>query len=92
MATSITYSEARASLASLWDRVVSEREAVVITRRGKEDVALLPAEELGALMETAYLLRSPANAERLLKGLEQARAGEGALSSVEELRKEVGLG
>ena len=90
-ASSVSYSEARANLASLWDRVLAEREAVVIHRRGAEDVALLPAAELEAIMETAHLLRSPRNAERLLTALARARGGAGEEGSVAALREEVGL-
>lgn len=86
----VTYTEARANLASLWDRVLADRDAVVIQRRGKEDVALLPASELEAILETAHLLRSPRNSERLLAALARARAGEGEASDTEALRRDVG--
>ena len=88
---SVSYSEARAHLAALWDRVLDRREPVVIHRRGREDVALLPASELEALLETAHLLRSPRNAERLLAALARARDGSGEPASVEALRAEAGL-
>ena len=54
-------------------------------------VALIAADELESLSETAHLLRSPANAERLLAALVRARAGEGKPQSVDELRRELGL-
>jgi antitoxin YefM len=92
MPETISYSEARANLASLWDRVVDSREPVVIQRRGKEPVAVLPAAELEAIMETAHLLRSPRNAERLLAALNRAREQAGEPSTVESLREEAGLG
>ena len=63
---------------------------MVIKRRGHPDVALLPAEELTSLMETAYLLRSPANAKRLLAALKRARSGKGRRMTMEELRKKSG--
>jgi antitoxin YefM len=88
----VTYTEARAHFAALWDRIVADREAVVVRRRGKEDLAMLPASELRAIMETAHLLRSPRNAERLLAALHRARTGAGEAQSVEELRREAGLG
>ncbi|MBI2938894.1 MAG: type II toxin-antitoxin system prevent-host-death family antitoxin [Chloroflexi bacterium] len=87
-----TYSEARAKLAELGDRVTQDRETVIIKRRGAPDVALIAADELASLRETAYLLRSPANAARLLAALEDARAGKGQRMPIEELRREVGLG
>lgn len=81
----------RDSLAKLMDRVTDEREILIIKRRGKEDIALLPADELSSLVETAHLLHSPANARRLLEALERAMKGEGQPMTVEELRREVGL-
>lgn len=90
MATStVSYTEARANLAALWDQVVADREPVALRRRGAEDVALVPAAELAGLVETAHLLRSPHNAERLLAALARARAGEGAPGSVADFRREV---
>lgn len=82
-----TYSEAIGNLASLCDRVLSTREPVVIKRRGRRDVALLPAKELASLMETAYLLRSPRNARRLLGALQRSRSGEGKKPTCGELQK-----
>ena len=69
-----TYSKARAQLAKLLDEVVENRETVVIRRRKGEAVAMIAASELSSLVETAYLLRSPRNAERLLATLGRARA------------------
>ena len=60
-------------------------------RQGEDDVALIAADELAGLLETANLLRSPANAKRLLATLERVRQGQGAVQSIEELRREVGL-
>jgi antitoxin YefM len=92
MAIQTTYSEARANLAELWDRVTQDRETVIITRRGAHDVALIAAEELAGLLETAHLLRSPRNAARLLTALERALRQEGAPQTVADLRQELGLG
>lgn len=86
-----TYSRARATLASLCDEVASSREPVIIRRRNADDVALISADELSSLRETAHLLRSPRNAERLLRALARARSGEVAPSSVEDLRRDLGL-
>jgi antitoxin YefM len=61
-------------------------------RRGSPDVALIPAEELAGLMETAHLLRSPANAKRLLTALRRTERRKGKASTVEQLRRELGLG
>ena len=92
MAIETTYTQARAHLASLLDKVTDDREVIIIQRRGAEDVALIAADELASLLETAHLLRSPANAERLLAALTRARQGTGNTQSVAELRDEVGLG
>jgi antitoxin YefM len=87
----VTYTEAREKLASLWNEVVSSREAVVIKWRGHADVALLPADELSSLMETVGLLRSPANGRRLLGALERARSGKGRTMTTDDLRKRSGV-
>lgn len=92
MAIDVTYTEARANFAKLWDEAVDNRELVIIRRRGKEDMAMLPADELAGLMETAHLLRSPRNAERLLSALARSREGEGQAQSVGSLKEELGFG
>jgi len=86
-----TYTSARANLAALCDSVASTREAVIIRRRGAEPVALVAAEELNSLMETAHLFRSPKNAERLLRALVRARKQVLRPRSVTSLRRELGL-
>jgi antitoxin YefM len=91
MAVRTTYSHARENLASLWDEVEDSREPAVIQRRGHEDMALLPAEELASLRETAYLLRSPQNAVRLLAALTRARRGRTSATDLAALRRELGL-
>jgi antitoxin YefM len=91
MAMYTTNSEARANLARLWDEATRSRETVIISRRGAEDVALIAADELASLQETAHLLRSPANAARLLTVLQRALAGEGEPVTIRDLRREVGL-
>jgi len=77
-----TYSQARDGLAKLLDQVTHNREVVIIQRRGEEEVAMIAASELESLMETAYLLRSPANAERLLSALGRALKNEVQLARV----------
>jgi len=91
MAIQTTYTHARANLAALCDEVTADREVVIIRRRNAEDVALIAAAELDSLLETAHLLRSPRNAERLLTALVRARQNTVAPQSVEELRQELGL-
>ena len=73
----ITYTAIRANLASTMNRVCNDHEALIITRNGERSVVLLSLEDFTALEETAYLLRSPANAKRLLAAVEQLSAGRG---------------
>jgi antitoxin YefM len=74
MTVETTYSQAREQLKSLMDRAVEDREIVLVRRRSGGDVALIAADELRSLMETAHLLRSPRNAQRLLTALARARS------------------
>lgn len=73
MTIETTYSQAREGLKGLMDRAVQDREVVLVRRRKGGDVALVAADELAGLLETAHLLRSPVNAERLLTALSRAR-------------------
>jgi antitoxin YefM len=91
MPVQTTYTQARARLAALLDDVVNNRDIVIIQRRSGEDVALIAADELQSLLETVHLLRSSANAERLLAALTRARQRNGTPQSIDDLRREVGL-
>lgn len=73
----ITYSAARANLAKTMDRVCDDHEPLIITRNGEQSVVMLSLEDYKALEETAYLLRSPTNAKRLLSAVTQLAAGGG---------------
>jgi len=73
----ITYSAARANLASTMDRVCNDHEALIITRNGQQSVVMLSLEDFQAMEETAYLLRNPANAKRLISAAAQLSAGQG---------------
>ena len=73
----ITYSAARANLASTMDRVCNDHEPLIITRNGEQSVVMLSLDDFQALEETAYLLRSPTNAKRLLAAATQLAAGGG---------------
>jgi antitoxin YefM len=86
-----TYTYVRDNLARLLQEVEEHRDVVIINRRGHEDVALIPAGELESLVETAHLLRSPKNAERLLTALRRALARKGKVQTVAELRAQLGL-
>ncbi len=91
MTRTFTCTQARARLASLCKDVTDENDYVIITRRGHEDVALISVSELSSLIETAHLLSSPKNAERLATALNRAKAGTEPAQSVDDLRREVGL-
>jgi antitoxin YefM len=87
----VTYSEARARLAELLDRVTDDREVVRIRRQGNRPGAvIIDADDYASLEETAYLLSSPANARRILRALVELEAGQGrAYESVGDLWREL---
>lgn len=71
----ITYTAARENLASTIDRVCNDRDPVIITRKRNQSVVMISLEDYEALEETAYLLRSPSNAKRLVSALESLEKG-----------------
>jgi len=71
----VTASEARKNLFPLIERVNNDRVTIEITSR-RGNAVLVSADEFAALEETAYLLRVPANAKRLIESLQQARTGD----------------
>lgn len=73
----MSYTESRARYAEVLDSVVSDSEEVIITRAGHEPVVIVSLAEYESLKETAYLLRSPKNARRLLDAIERLEAGAG---------------
>jgi len=87
-----TYTQARANLSSLFKEVTENREIVIIRRRSGEDVAVVAADELASLSETAHLLRSPKNAKRLLLALARAQSRTKKPQTLEALKKGIGLG
>jgi antitoxin YefM len=89
MASETTYTSLRENLAGVLDRVVDQQETVIVRRRGGGDVALIPADELAGLMETAHLLRSPRNAKRLLTALRRAKRGVLKPEPPTDLRREI---
>ena len=91
MPVETTYTSLRQRLASVLKQVADDHELVIVRRRSAKDVALVPAEELASLMETAHLLRSPKNARRLLAALRRAQVGAAKPESIEKLRQEMGL-
>jgi antitoxin YefM len=74
----MSYTESRARYAEVLDSVVNDREEVVITRAGHEPAVIVSLDDYESLKETAYLLRSPANARRLLASIDELEAGGGA--------------
>lgn len=73
----MSYTESRARYAEVLDAVVNDREEVVITRSGHEPVVIVSLADFESLRETAYLMRSPTNARRLLDAMERLESGEG---------------
>jgi len=73
----ITYTTARANLAHTMDRVCDDHETLIITRNGQQSVVMMSLEDFKALEETAYLLRAPKNAKRLLEAIASLEAGQG---------------
>lgn len=71
------YSNLRQNLASILDEAIANRELIIVSRSGKEDVAILAASELSSMMETLHLLKSPANAKKLFAAMERAEKLEG---------------
>ena len=72
----VSYSELRANLAKYMDEVCDSRASLHITRQNARGVVMISEDEYDSLMETLHLLRSPANAARLLRSIEEADKGE----------------
>ena len=73
----ISYTAARANLAKTMEKVCNDHTPIIITRKRDSSVVMLSLEDYQALEETAYLLRSPANARRLLESIAELDAGKG---------------
>jgi antitoxin YefM len=82
-----SYSEARQHLAALLDRAVDDRETIIIRRRNGARAALIAADELASYQETVHLLRSPANARRLLEALHESLADQVEPFEFSDLRR-----
>jgi antitoxin YefM len=91
MPKSVSYSYARQHLASILNAAEDRQEPIIITRRNREDIAVIPSSELEGLKETAHLLRSPKNARRLLQALQRALEDTVSPQTVSELKEEVGV-
>ncbi|MCA1990986.1 MAG: type II toxin-antitoxin system prevent-host-death family antitoxin [Coleofasciculus sp. S288] len=88
----VTYAEARNNFDKIYDKAISTRQPIVITREEGESVSVIPTAELNSLMETVYLFQSHENAERLLDALKRAKARTNKPQTAEDLRQEFGLG
>ena len=74
--THVSYTELRQNLARCLDEAIASRAPLVVTRQGgKGNVVMIAEEEFTSWQETVHLLSSPRNADRLLRSVEQARAG-----------------
>lgn len=80
----MSYSESRAKYAETLNAVVDDREEVVITRAGHAPVVMVSLDDYQSLKETAYLLRSPENARRLLASIGRLEAGGGVERNLSE--------
>jgi antitoxin YefM len=97
--SSTSPTEARKNFFSLLEQVTTDHEVVIVKRRDGENVALIAESDLTSLYETAYLLKSPRNAQRLFEALERSRARDGqplepvsTEQAIVQLRQECGLG
>jgi len=80
----ISYTLARGNLAQTMKKVCEDHAPVIITRKNNDAVVMLSLEDYEALNETAYLMQSPKNAERLLQSIEQLEKGKGRERSLAE--------
>jgi antitoxin YefM len=80
----MTYTESRAKYAETLNAVVDDREEVIVTRAGHDPVVIVALDEYESLKETAYLLRSPENARRLLASIERLENGGGTVRELAE--------
>ncbi|MGO9567083.1 MAG: type II toxin-antitoxin system Phd/YefM family antitoxin [Desulfomonilaceae bacterium] len=80
----VTYSQARENLATTMDKVCDDHSPIIITRKNQRSVVMMSLEDYEALEETAYLLRSPKNARRLLESIAELEAGGGMVRELAE--------
>ncbi|MDR2076699.1 MAG: type II toxin-antitoxin system prevent-host-death family antitoxin [Desulfovibrio sp.] len=90
MLDAISYSEARKNLASIMESVCDDSDIVVITRRKARPVVMMSLDEYNSIQETAYLLRSPANAERLLESVAEMQQGKSVAHPLADIPDESG--
>lgn len=73
----ITYTAARQNLAKTMEKVCKDHAPIIVTRKSSDSVVIMSLEDYEALEETAYLLRSPKNAQRLIESIAQLEKGKG---------------
>ena len=78
----MSYTESRARYAEVLDSVIDDGEEIVITRAGHEPVVIVSLADFESLRESAYLMRSPANARRLLDAMERLESGDGQVQDL----------
>ena len=83
--TAISYTAARENLASTMDKVCNDHDPVIITRNRDQAVVMMSLEDYSSLEETAYLMRSPANARRILEGIAELEKGNGIKKKLSDL-------
>jgi antitoxin YefM len=83
--------DARNDFFKLLDQVVQNHQVYIINRRDGENVALIAESDLMSLVETVYLLRSPANARRLMDAMEESKTGKIKPQTIAELQQELGI-
>lgn len=81
----ITYSAARADLAATMDKVCRDHDPVIITKKRESTVVMISLEDYEAMEETAYLMRSPKNAERLMKSIDEMKRGKIVKKTLKDL-------
>lgn len=79
----VTYTDARASLKNVMDRVIHDRVEVVVTRKNREAVVMISLDEFNSIQETLHLLKSPQNAQRLHASIAQLDAGKGTVRDID---------
>ena len=91
MNMTISLDRFRSGLKSVCDRVCLDHEPVLVTRRNGDDVVVISKEDYSAMLETFYLMRSPANAKRLNEAVGRDRSEQITFTNTDDLRNEVGL-
>lgn len=84
--------DARKGFFQLLDQVAENHQVFIINRREGENVALIAESDLTSLVETVYLLRTPANARHLLDAIAQSKSGNIQPQTIAQLKQELGIG